>query len=166
MSDFYNYPTYTIDHGNKSYEMVMEDRLNLMTDIKNHFRKLCKYRDLVFKLLKGIDPPRDQYDFEISRRVYHYMSKLPFRKDVKSVETIQYPDVTLKHGGDCDCLSLAFATICEAGGTVTNWLISKQHGSDYDHIAAFVPGVGVADLTYPGKVFPLPTEEFREAQII
>jgi len=162
----YNRPTYTIDHGNAGYETVMRERLKLMTRLKKEQGKLCKYRTLVLKTLDKLDPPRQDYNYTIAATVFSLMKDIPFRKDLPGVETIQFPDYTLKYGGDCDDLSLCYSVLCFTAGVDTKWIISKQFGTQFDHVAVFVPGIGVSDLTAPWKKFPLPLNLFQGHEII
>lgn len=94
------------------------------------------------------------------------MKNIPFRKDMPGIETIQYPDYTLKYGGDCDDLSLAYAVLMWCGGIDTKWIISSMSGTHFDHIAVYVPKMGVADLTTPWKTFPLPLNLYQNYRIL
>jgi len=85
---------------------------------------------------------------------------------VVGVETLQFPDYTLSHGGDCDDLVILFNTICEAVGIPARFLIASMSGIQFDHIASFIPGVGVADLTYPDYLFPVPLSEYPINRIL
>ena len=166
--DFSQRPAYLLEHGdNIPYRNIMEKRIRILENLKKEFRVCPKYRKIAIQMLGEMDPPRQYYDYMAALRIYRAMQGIPFRKDIHEVETIQYPDITLEHGGDCDCLVLAASVLLESVGVETRWFVSKQNDSDYDHIALYLPTIGaVFDLTVPGKIFPLVPDQFNESQVI
>lgn len=161
MNDF-NRVTQIIDHGSLSYDQVMLKRLSMMKKIiQDHASSCCFWRTLSLNIMGDREVPRDQYNYYAGSRIYDYLKKrVPFRKDVVGVETLQFPDYTLSHGGDCDDLVILFNTIAEAGGVPTQFIIASMGGSQFDHVASFIPAVGVADLTYPEYLFPVPLDQY------
>lgn len=103
------------------------------------------------RILGKLDPPRERYDYQCSERIFLYLKTyVPFRKDVVSVETIQYPQITLKYGGDCDDFCVTGGSMLESVGIETKLAVSKQYSNDYDHIFIFIPSIQqVFDVTAP-----------------
>lgn len=167
MSD-YNRLTYKIDHGNRSYNDVMMERIRIMQDIiDKHASSCCFWRTLALNIAGSNDIPRSEYDYHFTSRLYDYLKKrVPFRKDVVGVETLQFPDYTLAHGGDCDDLVILFNTLSRAVGVPAQFLIASLGSSQFDHIASFIPGVGVADLTFPAYQFPVPIDQYPVYKIL
>ena len=166
--DFSKRPAYLIEHDDQTYEEIMARRLALMTQVKEKFRIRPEIRCSAIKLLgTDFDPPRYQYDYLSSLKVHNRLKKVPFRKDVADVETLQFPDITLSHGGDCDDLSILAASYLESIGIETRWMISKQFSEDFDHIAVYIPSINsVMDLTIPGKPFPVSMGYYNEPRIV
>lgn len=162
-------PSYRINHGNIDYNAVMFERLAIMSDLRNKLAKLCKYRTQTLEWLENYDPDRHNYNLFVSSVIYDKLKHIPFRHDTVDMEVLQYPEYTLRYGGDCDDLSLAYSIYLRTAGVVSYWIISKiKHSTQYNHIAVFVPNIGVADLTVPKhmKKFPLPVKIYQDYKLI
>ena len=61
--------------------------------------------------------------------------RVKYWKDTSGVETIQAPHVTLALGiGDCDDMSVLAATILQAAGVETKWLLLGYTGDYPEHV--------------------------------
>jgi len=61
--------------------------------------------------------------------------RVKYWADISDVETIQSPHVTLQLGiGDCDDLSVLAATMLQAAGVQTRWLLLGYNGDYPEHI--------------------------------
>lgn len=68
--------------------------------------------------------------------VYQWVrARVRYWKDTAGVETIQSPNITLALGiGDCDDLSVLAATILQAAGVKTNWLLIGYTADYPEHV--------------------------------
>lgn len=73
--------------------------------------------------------------------VYEWVRKrVKYWADIHDVETIQSPHVTLELGiGDCDDLSVLAATLLQAAGVPTQWLLLGYTGDYPEHICVYCP---------------------------
>ena len=68
-----------------------------------------------------------------------------YTKDMRTAETVQYPNITLTEGyGDCDDKALLFAALAETVGFETRFVGIGVNGEDFSHVSAqlMIPGTG------------------------
>lgn len=134
-------------------------RIELIARVIREKKNECFWRELVLRILKALprNLPREYYDYESAKLLYYWIrERVPFRKDSYDVETIQWPEITLEYGGDCDCLVVLGAVMLLNAGIEAKLMVSKQLSQNkFDHIAIYIPSLNkVFDLTYPGG-FPM-----------
>jgi len=159
--------SYYYHHTNE--DTAFEFRIKLISDVIKLKKNECFWRQLVLSILKALphNLPRQYYDYETAKLIYNWIrARVPFRKDSFQVETIQYPEITLEYGGDCDC-QVVLACVCLLnGGVPCTLVVSKQDSRHFDHIAIYLPSINkVFDLTYPGG-FPMELYQLNEPAVL
>ena len=96
------------------------DTLKIMSRAVRAGKKHPIIRELALQIIRGI--PGKDYPGEI-RAVHKWVqSNIRYTQDVRGIETIQYPWVTLDIGqGDCDYQAVLVASLLEAIGKSTRF---------------------------------------------
>jgi len=133
---------------------------------------LCKkdYRWILFtrNLLNNKNPDRSMYDYAFSKMIFDFLKKIPYRKDVAEIETIQYPGLTLEYGGDCDDFCVIGGTMLESIGISVKLAVSKQDPNSpglYDHIFLIIPTLEDAIFDVTAPAFPGIKTLYRKIKI-
>lgn len=163
-----NIPAWHFSHYDEN--SAFDKRIELIKKIIFHYKRAPWIRILTLDILKPLpaDLPRYEYDYVAAGTIFKWFrSHVPFRKDINKVETIQTPDVTLKYGGDCDCLCGAAGSVLESAGIPVTLAVSKSFSNMYDHVFIFLKTLPreipkVFDLTNPGP-FPRCVLEYPDA---
>lgn len=159
--------SYYIKHDNTQDAFTFRIRLIAETIVRK--KNECFWRELALKILKTLprNLPRQYYDIEAAKTIYTWIrERVPFRKDPFNVETIQYPEVTLEFGGDCDCQVVLASVLLLNSGVNCQLIVSKQGSRIFDHIALYIPSTdSVFDLTAPGG-FPMDTNKLNQPKLI
>lgn len=85
------------------------------------------------------------YTCEASALQTFVRDSIRYLRDMRSAETVQYPDVTLANrSGDCDDKSLLLAVLAETIGFPTRFCAIGTQGESYSHVSAqlLIPGSG------------------------
>ncbi len=157
--------SFSYDHATQ--EEAFNFRIAKIRELINTYSECLDIRYVTLEVIKEIgDPPRQRYDFEASKSLFAWIkARIPFRKDICGVETIQIPMYTLYYGGDCDCMVVYAGSSLMSVGVAVKLAVSKQTGNDFDHIFLYIPGANsFFDPTAP--VFPMPPQAYRGLKIL
>ena len=107
--------------------------LKTMADLVREYKKNSRIRDLAAQLTG--DLPNKDYYAEAVRLHQYVRDEIRYLQDVRGVETVQTPTLTLDLGsGDCDDKSLLLAALLESIGHPTRFLaVGFRHG-EIDHV--------------------------------
>ncbi len=89
--------------------------------------------------------PEKDFMCEASALQAWVRDSIRYTRDMRTAETLQYPDVTLiKRSGDCDDKSMLLATLAECVGFHTRFCAVGVRGESFSHVSAqlLVPGSG------------------------
>lgn len=124
--------------------------LQLMSRITRQSKKDAGIRELAGQLVRDLP----QYDKVGEIRALHAFVRdhIRYTNDIRGVETIQTPRVTLETGvGDCDDKSTLLASLLEAIGKATRFVaVGFGEGGGHSHVLVEV-------LTRKGRWIPLET---------
>lgn len=121
----------------KSYIVPGADVLDTVTMINNIIEEQKikpEIRAKALKLIQGI--PEDDQMGEIKRLFEYVRKNIRFTRDVQGIETLQYPENTMKWGGgDCDCKVILLGSLLSAIGHKIRYSIYKiTNPVKFDHI--------------------------------
>lgn len=107
--------------------------LELMRGMVRTYKKIPQFRDFAAKKIKHL--PQKAYNAEINTLFEYVRDCIRYMRDVRDVETLQTPDVTVKLGyGDCDDKSVLLATLLEATGHPTRFVAIGTKPGRYQHV--------------------------------
>lgn len=128
----------------------IKETLRCMSRITRQFKKDSGIRELASQLIAGLP----QYDTNGEIRALHAFVRdhIRYTNDIRGVETLQTPRVTLETGvGDCDDKSMLLASLLEAIGRATRFVaVGFGEGGGHSHVLVEV-------LTRKKKWVPLET---------
>ena len=126
--------------------------LNYMRRFVREYKKTLPVRQLALSLIRDL-PGHKNWVGQIKRLHSYVQRRIQYVRDVKDVETLQTPLVTMKNRqGDCDDQAVLLASLLESIGHPTRFVAIKQN--------FFGPFVHVYTETKIGpKWFPLETTE-------
>lgn len=108
--------------------------LQLMSRITRQFKKDAGVRELACQLVRGLP----QYDKAGEIRAIHAFVRdaIRYTNDIRQVETLQTPRVTLETGvGDCDDKSILLAALLESIGRATRFVaVGFGEGGGHSHV--------------------------------
>ncbi len=112
------------------------------------FRTNPHIRKTALHLVRDV-PERDHV--QEAKTLHAYVrDRVPFRRDIHGVETIQTPDITLLYGGDCDDKSLLLAVLLESIGFLTRMIVVTNNIlKNFSHI--------LPEVYVDGEWFPMET---------
>jgi len=144
---------------------AIESRLFLVRRVIEKFKRNPDLRVFALSVVQGLNPSRANLDFEVASRIFKFMrTKVPYRRDIEDIETIQEPFITLRYGGDCDCLCGAAGALLESLGVKVYLGISSQGRVEYDHIfLVLFPSMLIFDVTQ--DMFPADRGKYNAALI-
>ena len=89
------------------------------------YRKSPSIRQLALNLIKDV-PGNKNFGGQAERLQNYVRNQIQYVKDIKGVETIQTPDLTLQNrAGDCDDQAVLLATLLETIGHPTRFVAIK-----------------------------------------
>jgi transglutaminase-like putative cysteine protease len=108
--------------------------LVLMRALVKKFRRNPTMRDLAISLVSQLRP-RD-WTGEIRALFEYVRDRIRYTKDVRHVETLQIPTVTMElEAGDCDDKSILLATLLESIGHPSRFVaVGYQSPNKYSHV--------------------------------
>jgi transglutaminase-like putative cysteine protease len=107
--------------------------LDLMRELVKAGKRSQIIRELAVKLTEGL-PQKDWFG-EISRIHDFVKHHIRYVKDIRGVETLQLPEVTLEIGaGDCDDKSVLAASLLESIGHPTRFVAMGFLPNHYSHV--------------------------------
>ncbi len=105
-----------------------------MRELVRGYRKNLQIRNLAGSLVQGLK----QKDFNGEIRILHgyVRDSIRYLRDIRGVETIQTPTVTLQNGfGDCDDKTTLLASLLESIGHPTRLVaVGFQNPDLYQHV--------------------------------
>lgn len=107
--------------------------LKIMREITKAGKKSLPVRSLAVSLTNGAN----QKDWFNEAKILHRFvrDKIRYVKDIRGVETVQTPDVTLSIGaGDCDDKSVLLASLLESIGHPTRFVAIGFKPDDFVHV--------------------------------
>lgn len=107
--------------------------LKLMRELARAAKKSLPVRTLAVELTNG----NNQKDWIGELKSLHAFvrDKIRYVKDVRGVETLQIPEVTMQtQSGDCDDKSLLLASLLEAVGHPTRFVAIGFQPDDFEHV--------------------------------
>lgn len=85
------------------------------------------------------DCPANDTKCEIGKLFYWTKSKIRYLRDVRDVEKINTAERTLRVGtGDCDDMSVLLASLLEAVGNKTRFVVMGFSSGEYEHVVTQV----------------------------
>ena len=100
------------------YESKYDFTIGAIVDFIITYRHHPHIRRLAMGLINGI--PERQHKNEAKTIFLYVRDCIPFRKDIRDVETVQTPVQTLElHGGDCDDKTVLLNALLESVGLKT-----------------------------------------------
>lgn len=115
------------------------DTLKIMTAMKAHYKTDMWIRSMVLQAVGPINGNAANIDSKVNQLFKLLRKKVPYTKDTAFLELIQSPRLTLRQGGDCDCLSLLAASMLESVGIPTSWVLAGQDPAHPSHILLWIP---------------------------
>ena len=107
--------------------------LRVMSQLVREYKKNPRIRDLAAQLVS--DLPQKNFPGEAARLHQYVRDEVRYLLDVRDVETIQTPTLTLDLGaGDCDDKSLLLAALLESIGHHTRFLAVGFTPGEIDHV--------------------------------
>lgn len=107
--------------------------LKVMKKLVNQYKKSIPVRTLAVSLTNGFR----QKDWLNEIRALHAFVRdnIRYVRDIRDVETLQTPDITLKvRAGDCDDKSLLLASMLESIGHPTRFVAIGFQPNDLEHV--------------------------------
>jgi transglutaminase-like putative cysteine protease len=125
--------------------------LQLMASVVRQYRKDLTVRNLALSIVGGLDGKH--YAAEAAALTNWVRSNIRYVRDIRDVETVQTPLVTLENGGgDCDDQATLLATLLESIGFQTRFrAIKTEPGGPFVHV--------LAEAEIDGEWMPLETTE-------
>lgn len=109
--------------------------LRLMRRIVRQYKSNQRLRLLAMELCKPLDGTRKNYAQQVQRLFSFVQNHIGYLRDIRGVETIQTPDVTLQLGaGDCDDKSTLLATLLESCGHPTRFYAMGFFPGRFSHV--------------------------------
>lgn len=110
------------------------DTVELIHNIIEEEKTKPAIRGLALKLIRNL--PENNQLAEIRKLFYFVRDNIRFVKDVEGIETLQYPENTIKwKGGDCDCKMILLGSLLASIGHKVRFAIYKiNNPHKYDHI--------------------------------
>lgn len=109
--------------------------LRLMRQVTRKYKTNQRVRLLAIGLVKPLDGTRKNYGEQVKRLFDFVQNNIGYIRDIRGVETIQTPDVTLQLGaGDCDDKSTLLATLLESIGHPTRFYAMGFFPSKFSHV--------------------------------
>ncbi len=97
------------------------DTLRLMSRVVKRSKKHPIIRELATRIVRNV--PGKNYPAELQAIQTWVKNNIRYTQDVRGVETLQYPAVTLQMGqGDCDDHAILVASLLEAIGKPTRFI--------------------------------------------
>jgi Transglutaminase-like superfamily len=114
-------------------EQGVFETLKLMGRCVIKYKSRPDIRLLAMSLVSGL--PQKNYKMEAEAIMHFVQKRIRYLKDVRGVETIQSPVKTLQLGqGDCDDKSTLAATLLEAIGHRTRFVVVGQLPGIFSHV--------------------------------
>lgn len=157
-----------LQYYHKNENQAFSDRIKIIYELIDKFKKDSKIIILARQIVGGINPARELLDLVCAKKVWDYVYQhVPFRRDVNGVETIQYPDITLRYGGDCDDYCVLNGSLLESLGIPVMLAVSQQNNNFFDHIFVVLPSLGemIFDTTHSGG-FNAPKTQYRNLKTV
>lgn len=122
-----------------------------MAQIARKYREALPLRNLAVSIVGGLG--NKDYMGEAAAVANWVRAHIRYTRDIRDVETIQTPDVTIENGaGDCDDQSTLVATLLEAIGFQTRFrAVKTERGGPFVHV--------LAEAEIHGEWVPLETTE-------
>lgn len=117
--------------------------LRVMIMIARKTRATLPVRTLAQQLVQGCAP--NDTRCEASTLQAWVRDNIRYVRDVRNVETLQFPEQTLQlRSGDCDDMALLLSALLESIGFSTRFCAVGMNGEDYSHVITqvMVPGLG------------------------
>lgn len=143
-------------------------RIGKIRELIDRFKRDPKFITLGKEILAGLNPSRVDLDYRVVLRIWQFMrSNVLFRRDVNGIETLQWPEYTLEHGGDCDCQIILAGTLMESQGVAVKQAVSMQKSSnEYDHIFLIIPAVRNLIFDPTNSVFDPNSGEYNNIEVV
>lgn len=107
--------------------------LRLMRDLIRRFKTDPIIRAQALTLVDGL--PSKSYRAEVARIFSFVRDDIRYTRDVRGVETLQWPTVTMQDGhGDCDDKVMLLGALLEAVGHPTRLVAIALHGGPFSHV--------------------------------
>ncbi len=147
------------------------DTVRLIHNIIEEEKTNSKIRGLALKLIKEL--PENNQIAELKALFYFVRDNVRFVRDVYNLETLQYPENTIKWGGgDCDCKMILLGSLLSAIGNRIRFVIYKINSpNEFDHIniQVFLRNQGkwlTLDPTKKSRPFGWQPDKFFNKKII
>lgn len=110
------------------------DTVRLIYNIIEEQKASPKIRGLALRLIKNC--PENNQLAEIKALFYYVRDNIRFVRDTYNLETLQYPENTIKwKGGDCDCKVILLGSLLSSIGNRIRFSIYKINNPiEFDHI--------------------------------
>lgn len=107
--------------------------LALMSAMVKHHKKTPEIRNTAADLIQNL--PQKAWSDEV-RKIHAFVrDNIRYTRDVRNVETVQSPDVTLKlERGDCDDKSTLLAALLESIGHATRFVAIGMQPDFFSHV--------------------------------
>lgn len=115
------------------------DALKIMDAMVAQYKTDLWLRQIVLKKVGPLSGGVKNIDEKIGRLFVELKKTVPYVKDIWLLETIQSPRLTIKNGGDCDCLSLLAASMLQSVGISTSWVLAGSSATHLSHVYVYVP---------------------------
>lgn len=111
------------------------ETLRLMRAVTRKYKASQRVRLLAMQLCKPLHGTQKNYVEQV-RRLFHFVQNdIGYLRDIRGVETIQTPDVTLQLGaGDCDDKSTLLASLLESCGHPTRFFAMGFFPGRFSHV--------------------------------
>lgn len=107
--------------------------LKIMKEVANAGKISLPIRNLAVNLINHL--PQKDYFNEVKILHRFVRDQIRYVKDIRGVETVQTPDVTLRlRAGDCDDKSVLLASMLEAIGHPTRFVAIGFRPDDFAHV--------------------------------
>lgn len=109
--------------------------LRLMRSVVRRYKSDQKVRLLAGQLCKPLHGTKKDYISQVRRLFSFVQNDIGYLRDIRGVETIQTPDVTLQLGfGDCDDKSTLLASLLESCGHPTRFFAMGFFPNRFSHV--------------------------------
>ena len=111
----------------------VEQTLDMMCAIVRRSKKHPVIRTLAVRLVNQL--PQKDYVNELRALHRFVRDNVRYTRDVRGVETLQYPEITVKErAGDCDDKSILFASLAESLNFPTRFVAVGYDSDSYCHV--------------------------------